>query len=419
MKTVGLITEYNPFHNGHLYHIQKSKEITKADYVVVIMSGNFVQRGEPAIINKWVRTKMALDAGADLVIELPVMYATASAEFFAFGAIQLLHQMGIVDCVCFGSEKGDLQLLLQISNILSCEPPRFKTLLKNQMDEGLAFPIARSRALQKFISENKEHQIDIQDLDTLLSSPNNILGIEYLKALQKLNSTIIPYTITRKQAHYHSEHITGNIASATAIRKVILSNNLDQLYHIMPKKSVELLVESLEIGNGPVLFDDFSSILQYLLRTLSPRDLRQFMEIEEGMENRILRASATHFLITELSSAVKTKRYTFTRIQRALLHILLQIKTDTFWKFHLNGGPQYIRILGFRKQSQPLLARLKKESSLPVISNVKSAFRSLENLSKEMLQQEISTTDIYYLCVPKPNQRVTGKEFTSPLVITK
>lgn len=415
MKITGIIVEYNPFHNGHLYHLQKTKQLTKADYIVAVMSGNFVQRGEPACINKWTRTKMALQAGVDLVLELPVIYATASAETFAWGAIQILQQTGIVNSLCFGSEDGNLNTLKKIAEILYKEPFLFKRELKKNLDQGLNFPKARSNAIQYYI---KMTGIKTQScINDILSSPNNILGIEYLKALLKLNSTMIPYTFSRIANSYHSTDTKGPISSATAIREKILKNHFSILKQTMPSFAYQLIKEEIENKKAPIIYDTFSSILQYILRTLSATDLRSFMEISEGLENRIMTTGSKYFTISEIIENMATKRYTQTRICRELLHIILQIKTSDILKYKQQGGPQYIRILGFRKESQQALSLLKSHCSLPIISNTKKFMQQANPLQKKMLKQEILATDIYTLGYPNSSYRIKGYDYTIPIII--
>ena len=234
MRVLGLITEYNPFHNGHLYHLEESKKITNSDFTVVVMSGNYVQRGEPAIVDKWTRTKMALEAGADLVLELPVVYATSSAEFFAFGAISILHHSNITDCISFGSELGSIDLLSQIADFLFFESDHYKMKLKAYVSKGLAFPLARNKAL---ISEFIDKKINIpkEELNKILSSSNNILAIEYLKALKLLKSPIEVFTIKRQGASYNSTQLDSIFASATGIRNSLKNNDYSILYKTMPK----------------------------------------------------------------------------------------------------------------------------------------------------------------------------------------
>jgi predicted nucleotidyltransferase len=228
MKVLGIVAEYNPFHNGHLYHIQKSKEATGCDYVVCVMSGNFIQRGEPALLNKWARAEMALINGVDLVIELPVYYSLASAEFFAFGSVKLLDSLGIIDCLCFGSESGTIKELDMFADVFINEPESYKMFLSKNLKLGYSFPKSRSIALSEFLSTSG---INDQKLDEL-SKSNNILGIEYIKALKRISSAIKPYTIERIGTGYRSEKALGKIASATAA--VLASMDASVIFQTLP-----------------------------------------------------------------------------------------------------------------------------------------------------------------------------------------
>ncbi|NMA83879.1 MAG: nucleotidyltransferase [Epulopiscium sp.] len=419
MQITGIITEYNPFHNGHLYHIQKAKTITNADYVIAVMSGNFVQRGEPAFINKWVRTQMALQAGVDLVIELPVIYATASAEKFAWGAIQLLEQTGIVNSICFGSEEGDLALLKKTATLLHKEPPYFSQYLKQYLDQGFGFATSRMKALEICLTQISKENKTVHQIQNTLSSPNNILGIEYLKALLDINSTIRPYTIKRQAVPYHSLELKNDMASATAIRAEVNNNNFEKISEVMPKAAYSLLLSTIQQGCGPVNLDAFSLLLQYILRTKPQSNIIKFMEIKEGLENRILTMSNEYFSISEMVDGIATKRYTNSRIFRELLHILLQIEYEDVLHYQIHGGPQYVRILGFRKSSQKILSYLKKHCSLPIISNTKKFMRTATPIQRSMLSYEIQSTDIYALGYPNVAVRKKGYDYTMPMIIVE
>ena len=226
-KVLGIISEYNPFHNGHLYHLENSKKITGCDYSIAIMSGNFTQRGSTSVVNKWEKTKMALSNGIDLVIELPVLYSISSSENFADGAIKILNSLGIVDCVSFGSETADINVLNTIADVLYSEPNEYKNILSHELKKGLSFPKARENALLMYIN-------DIRNYSGVLSSPNNILAIEYLKALKKYKSTIKPFCIKRFESDYNSNNFSNNIASATAIRNLIKSRSFYIIKDLVP-----------------------------------------------------------------------------------------------------------------------------------------------------------------------------------------
>ncbi|MDR2903064.1 MAG: nucleotidyltransferase [Clostridiales bacterium] len=402
MTVCGIIAEYNPFHNGHRYQIQKARALSGADAVAVVMSGNFVQRGEPAICDKYIRTKAALQNGADIVFELPVFFAAASAAYFAAAAVGLLDQSGIVDFLCFGSESGDIAALSAIAEHLSRETADFKSKLNAALKTGLSFPSARQKALGGAFP--------------VPGQPNDILAIEYLKALKAAESRIKPLAIRRKGAGYHAETLPagGQNPSASAIRKWIQSTpaGLPLLKTAMPETSLALLAEAIENGNAPNTLDRFSHIFRYLMATERRKDI---LDVNEGLENRMRQFAATDPTISEIAARVKTKRYTHTKIQRAILHTILNISMTDFEKFMNSGGAHYIRVLGFRKEKSAVLAQLKEKAGLPVLLNLKHAKKTLTADGMKMLRHEILTTDIYNLGLDTP--RAPDYEYSVPLCI--
>lgn len=417
MRVVSIISEYNPFHNGHKYQIEKAKKLTNSDYCVIIMSSNFVQRGEPAIVDKWTRTKMALRNGADLVIELPVHFATSSAEFFSYASVILINNLGIIDYLCFGSEVGDLSILKNLANVLCNEPEEFKSYLHEQINKGISFATARSNALIKFITNNNLSSLSQEELKHIIKSPNNILGIEYLKSLIRLNSTIKPVTIKRIGTHYHDEHIVGNIASATGIRKAVSESNLNIIDGCMPNSAFKLLEEQIQRNKGPIFLDDFSSLFQYKLKTSTPSQLARHVDITEGLENRILNASTNAFSISDIITNTSTKRYPITKIKRAILHILLDINKKDYNSFIENNYVQYVKVLGFRKESSVLLKNMKDHCNLPIISNVKDSMKTLNSIQRKMLEQEIKSTDIYNIILKDKLGIDMLNDFTQRIII--
>lgn len=394
---LGIITEYNPFHNGHKLHIEKSKEKTNSKYCIVVMSGNFSQRGEPTIFDKYLRTKMALLNGADIVLELPLIFATASAELFSLGAIDILDKTGIVTNICFGSEEGSLEKFLEVSNILSNETLEFKQHLYKFLDNGLSFPRARLNALEKTLNKPLG----------FLNEPNNILSIEYLKAINKLNSTIIAKTIKREKAHFNSNNINGNIASATAIRQAFFKNNIDSIKNVIPNNCFKL-IQNISQNNIPII-DNYTSIFKYLLKVSNIENIKQIADVTEGIENKILDNTNVDS-ITELINNVKSKRYTYTKLQRTILHILLNITKDDQQYLKENLNP-YIRVLGFKKSSSHLLKELTINAKVPVITNLKNAKKQIDKNAMYYLNKEVMSTDIYYLSKNK------NEEYRQPLVI--
>ena len=316
-KVLGIIAEYNPFHNGHLLHLTKSKEETGAEYSICIMSGNFVQRGNTSIVNKWVKTEMALKSGIDLVLELPTVYSISSAENFAEGAIKLLNSLKIVDTVSFGSENSDIDILNRFSGILYEEPKQYVEFLNEELKKGLSFPKARENAILLYLNDKKYFNI--------LNQPNNTLAIEYLKALKKYKSHIMPITIKREKAFYNSNCIVDEYASATAIRNMIVNNQFNDIRKVMPRLAYDLLMQEIENNQYVIDISKFEKEILYSIRRLSTADLKKFPEVNEGLENSIKNAANSCNTLAELINIIKTKRYTQTRIQRILLYILLYL----------------------------------------------------------------------------------------------
>ena len=408
MKILGIIAEYNPFHNGHSYQIQKAKQITNADAVVVIMSGNFVQRGEPAILDKWTRTHMTLCSGADIVIELPVIYATASAEYFAYAAVKLFHDMGIITDICFGSELGEIAPLQQIAELLLQEPEQFRKNLKQQLQKGISYASARCIALSQYYPNSEK----------ILFQPNNILAVEYLKALLKLNSNICPHTIARKNSDYNSIALHHkNMASASALRNAIAQNNINQINQYIPSECYTILCESISQGKAPIFLEQFTSALHYCIRNKTPEEIKNIFEVTEGLENRIYKAFDTQYELKDIISFIKTKRYTQTHIQRILLHILLQIQKEDILYFNDTIYCPYIRVLGFRREKQHILSLLKKQSALPLLTNLKQYQTILDKKGQYLLSLETKSTDIYFMASPNKIYRRIHQDFTQPMVM--
>ena len=323
MKIVGLVVEYNPFHNGHLYHLNKSKEVTNATHSIAVMSGNFLQRGEPALFDKYTRAQIAVSNGVDLVVELPSLFACQSAEIFSHGAVTLLNSLNCIDSICFGSEEGDIQILYQIASILTNEPIQFKNILKAYLDEGLLFAVARSKALYDYISSNNLLDIPEEKLNTILNSSNNILGIEYIKSLIRIKSNIKPYTITRIKSEYNSEIISSNICSATAIRKVLKDSfELSAISNVVPYHTLYAIENSIKKAFNP-MFDEyyFDIIKQIIVRDIN--NLNSYFDVTEGIENKIYKSVFTSNSLDSLQQDIKSKRYTLTRVKRILNNILL------------------------------------------------------------------------------------------------
>lgn len=352
MKITGIIAEYNPFHKGHAFHLAQARRITKADYVLVVMSGNYVQRGVPAMFDKYLRAEAALRNGADLVLELPLCTATGSAEYFASGAAALLKASGIVTDLCFGSECGDLSLLERPAQILSEEPDAYRQLLKQQLKSGMPYPKARALALKQY---------DPSVSDKILEQPNNLLGLEYLKSLKKSGSTICPHTMPRIGAGYHGRHInTDEPASASGIRLALLKSGgvfTESICAQLPSREIYSSYE----GKVPVTEDAFSLLLLEKLRRIQGEPLHQYFDVTEELSNRIWNCLDGFSSFSQFTDLLKTRNLTRTAVSRALLHILLDIK--------VYRPAEIFRVLGFRKDAAVLLKMLSEKGSLPLAVN--------------------------------------------------
>jgi predicted nucleotidyltransferase len=403
VSVVGIIVEYNPLHNGHVHHYAKAKEISGAKHAVAILSGPFLQRGEPGIVSKFARAEMALAMGADLVIELPVSYAVQPAEWFAFGSVALLHATGVVDSLCFGTESGTLDLLLPLSRILAEESTELQERISVYLNEGMNYPAAYSRAAADAAGfSGMENEI----LD-VLQQPNHTLGLHYLIALKRLASPLRPFTIPRIHAGYHDKMPAHSaIASATAVRRMLLEQDLGAAAPYLPESTLDILAREFREGRGPVTWDSFRGPLLHSLLISSPQDLASFHEVTEGLEHRLRRLLPTlkEPVVDELLKALKTKRYTHTKLQRMLSHILLQHTKEEMAPSALAAGPGYLRVLGFSSGGQELLKKMKKTASLPVIVKTSS-------FEHPQLELDIRASAAYANAFPNPEVRHIFRDY--------
>ena len=437
MKTVGIIAEYNPFHKGHAYQLQKAKEHAGADYAVIVMSGDFVQRGYPAVTDKYIRAEMALRSGADLVIELPISYAAGSAEAFAQGAVSILEALGCVDVLCFGSESGDLDTLLSYARLFEEEPPAYRELLQGYLRQGMSFPAARSRAAEEYrnfterILPCQASDADCRRASSPLDDPNNILGVEYCRALIRRKSSIRPLTLRRCSAGYHDLSLNAKMASASAIRHAIyeacrqpVSPDAEapgilpaSVCAQLPPASQLLLTKALA-AHRPLRLNDFSSILLYRLLSLSRAELAAFQDVGEDLAARIENCRFQFTDAEEFADLLKTRQITHTRITRALCHILLNLKQTDLDARKAAGWPVYLRVLGFREGSQPLLAAIKKGSASPLLVKAADASRILSQEQLALFEQDVFAAHIYEAAKAGQNGSALIHEYTrSPVVI--
>lgn len=436
MNILGIIAEFNPLHTGHEYLIQNLRRETEAEFCVVVMSGDYVQRGEPAFFSKFLRAKAALSCGADLVLELPLSVSTGSAEYFARGAVSLLSRLNCVTHLGFGSECGDIHVIETAGKLLSEEPEAYRNLLQKYLKEGMSFPKARYEALSAFSPK------DIHDTLSLLNSPNNILGAEYMKALHSLHSSITPVTIKRIGAGYHeqldfqkknsgdkiisaaeksslkSEPTDSIYASASGLRKAFLSSSDPGERNILlesyvPKTCHPLYLDALRTKQY-VTFDDFYLSLYYTLEYSTVETLSGYQDVTPEFSERLLRLFGQCSSVTELCSTLKTKSLTSTRINRSLLHILLQLTKDSIAMEKEQGLSLYARILGFREEAKPLLSLIKKSTSIPLVTKLADAPGYLSPLALSQLSQTIKASELYRAAMPGVK---SGSEYSQNIIV--
>lgn len=403
---LGIVAEYNPFHNGHLYHLLKSKEITNDKYVVAVIGGNFTQRGEASIVDKWTKAEMAIDNGVDLVLELPTAYSISSAENFADGAIKILNSLKIVDNISFGAECEEINKLNIIANTLHNETKEFKNILNSELSKGFSFPKARENAICSYLND--------ESFSKILNEPNNILAIEYLKALKKNRSKINPILIKRQNSGHLNKSYTGKISSSTAIRNMLKNGNTRNLKDSLTPSSYTILKDEINQGHFINDISLFENIIMYNLRNSSLEDLRRLPDVREGLENLIKKSAFACNTIEEFLRLVSSKRYTETRIKRILLYSLLNITTKDMESS--KKITPYIRVLGFNKQGKELLSSISNNNpNLKIITSVKKFIEENTNRNlNAMLNKDIFATNVYTLGFLKDG--VANLDYTKKIV---
>lgn len=410
-RVIGVVAEYNPFHNGHYYHLQATKEITGAEYCVAVISGNFTQRGDTSIVNKWAKAYMAICGGADLVIELPTVYSISSAENFASGAVKILDNLKVVDAISFGAEANDLATLNNIANVLYEEPKAYTNILSHELKKGISYPAARENALMMYLN-------DIKRYANTLSSPNNILAIEYLKALKIQKSKLEPIMIRRKKVYYNDNKIVDDFASATAIRKLLQDGEYANLRKVIPRSSYTIIGQESRKGGMVLSLSKYEKEIIYTLRKMTVEEIAELPDVSEGLQFAIKNAANEANNLKDLISNIKSKRYTQTRIQRILLYALLGI--DKKLMENSRKVVPYVRVLGFTQKGKSLLSEISRRNpKLNIITSLKKYMNQNQNKNKvlaEMLEKDIFATDVYtlgYIGESKANL-----DFTNNMIIT-
>lgn len=402
MKSLGVIVEYNPFHNGHLFHLTESKRKTEADVVIAVMSGQFLQRGEPALVSKWTRTKMALANGIDIVVELPYAFATQKAEVFASGSISILSGLKC-DSVCFGSEQGNIGDFENTISMMNDQKEKHDLLVQEFIGQGYSFPKASSLAFLK-LTEDKGQVLD-------LTKPNNILGYHYVKAIQEQKSTLDAHTIERTGAGYHDPEFNETpIASATSIRKHLFDHkgNIEKVSRFVPEKTYDLLGTYLDHVGSFHQWEDYFSLLKYRILCSTPSELAEIYEVEEGLEHRLIHTMKESMTFHEFMTKLKTKRYTWTRLQRMCTHLLTNTKKDIMLDVSSSKRSDYIRLLGMSRRGQHYLKQIKKDVELPILSKI-------SGVESRMLEMDIRATNTYAMKFNEPaRSEWMLQEFSKP-----
>ncbi len=363
--SIGIICEYNPFHNGHIYHLNKVKELKEDDTIILILSGNYTQRGDISIIEKYDKTSIALKYGADLVIELPYEFATESSDFFAKGALQLLNELKCEKLV-FGSESNNIENIINLANI-QLNNSKYDELVKNYLDNGINYPTAMSNALSKISS-------------ITIKEPNDLLALSYVKEIIMNKYKIIPITIKRTN-NYNEKNLTGNISSATSIREAIKKGN--DYSKAIPSESYNSIIKYNE--------NQYFNILKY--KIIEDNNLSIYQGVDEGLENKIKKEILNCSNLEELIKKIKSKRYTYNKIKRMLTHIICSYTKE---ESKNSKNIKYIRVLGFSQKGKKYLNIIKKETSLPIITNINKK-------NNELLNREIKSDLIYYMIINKQN----------------
>lgn len=381
-KICGIIAEYNPLHNGHIYHIRETRRIGKVDFVVAIISGNFMQRGVPAILDKWTRGRLAVEAGSvDLVLEIPYFIATESAEYYAKGSIGILESLGVIDAVSFGSEKGSIEELKDIAKLLREEPFKYSDKLTEYIAEGMSFPKARERAVAEFLGD---------EYSKILRLPNNILAVEYLKHIKSMQAITI-----RRQGGYHADDAGPEYPSATGIRKKILDNKYDIVKNSVPREVYEEITNNSISGLSKSMKEYFNLIRTEIVKRNSS-ELENIQGITEGLENKIKKEIRYHDDYKGFVSSVKSKRYTMTAIERGLNHILMSIDKKEVEEAFENEM-WYTRVLALNDRGAFVLKKAKEKAGIKILNNINK-----EEKLPELFKYDIMASDIYNI--------ITGKD---------
>ena len=392
MKACGIVAEYNPFHNGHKYHIDYTRRELSCDYVVAVMSGSFVQRGAPAVMDKYIRTRMALIGGADVVIELPAFYCLQSAQYFALGAVSLLDSLGVIGHISYGSESYEppkSDIIEFISKIGASDKESIEEHIGTHVSAGSSYPLAYSTSLAEYLAL---HGFSTEDVEETLSQPNTILELMYLEALKSLGSKIIPFKVPRHGAGYHDKMITGEISSATAIRRSMGKNNM--YVDSVPPSCAKLIKSALAETGGPVTSERFYRTFLYAALK-NENALAELADISGGLDMRMKKMMEETVNLDDYIKSVKTKSYTYVRVARAVFNLILGISSTDTAQIRA-GMPKYARVLGFKKEASKLIDLMHEKASIPVFTQT-SQFFPLTQAQKRLFEIDLFASDAYFI----------------------
>lgn len=398
MKICAVICEFNPFHYGHLKCLTEAKEKSGADATMCIIGGNFSQRGEAMIVNKHVRARMAIENGADIVVQMPTAYACASAEIFALAGVKIANSFKNITHLAFGVETKKPEILVELANFFLNEPKQYQTAIKKHLAEGNSLVVSRQKALEDMVMADKAIFSEITEAVNILNKPNNVLAIEYLKALISTNSKIKPIFIDRSESNYHSEKLDGVNTSATAIRaKIYNHGKVKAVKKYMPAPAYDLLKEELKTFGLPNQ-NTFNDLCMYVAKTKTASEIKEVFDVTEGLENRIVEYSKLTKDLNEFLVNVKTKRYTYSRLKRIMLSLLLNIKSDIVTSIHEIEKLPFIKVLAFRGGNNDLLKAVEANTNL--ILRVNNVEKKKSGLYQELCNIEDRANQVYNMLLP-------------------
>lgn len=436
MSTVGIVCEYNPFHKGHLYQIEQTRKLTGAEYIICFMSGNFLQRGIPALADKYVRAEAAIRCGIDAIFEIPSVYSSSSARDYATAAVTMMNRSKVIDHISFGAETDDIDLLTELAEIIENEPPNVSAGIREKLASGKTYGQARAESIIEYLCADRSDglseyseadpagssaQYSKDHLVQVLSSPNNILAIEYLAAIKRTGSKLKPVIVKRVFSEYNSNDISNDICSASAIRELLMQNEISAIHRHIPDECYNTLLPLYKVS-FPVFDDDLSYMLSaarifYGSDYSSAVSRTDIVDMDEDIFNRFKKVDF-NMSFSETAQAMKCRNYTLTHIQRALLHFIMQLQREDYEEFKANGWIFYLRLLGLNVRAGSIIKQIKKASDIPVITRVPEISSALNDTGKKMFDYDLKAAEIYNTLIYHSYKTKPDNEYTRTIPIT-